>query len=92
MKKYKYLFANGCSFVLGRATSTIATEDDNSYVSIEHRFSNILSKKLGCLEVNLGQGNSSNNRIVRSTYEWVQKNSYKCKDTLVVLGTSDAWY
>ena len=38
--------------------------------------------------MNLGEGNSSNNRIVRSTYEWVQKNSDKCKDTLAVLGTS----
>ena len=88
MKKYKYLFANGCSFVLGRSTGTIDTGDDNAYVSMEHRFSAILAKKLGCLDVNLGQGNGSNNRIVRSTYEWVQKNSDKCKDTLVVLGTS----
>ena len=39
MKKYKYLFANGCSFVLGRSTGTIDTGDDNAYVSIEHRFS-----------------------------------------------------
>ena len=88
MKKYKYLFANGCSFVLGRSTGTIDTGDNNSYVSMEHRFSAILAKKLGCLEVNLGKGNSSNNRIVLSTYEWAKKNSDKCKDTLVVLGTS----
>ena len=57
--------------MLGRSTGTIDTGDDNAYVSIEHRFSDILAKKLGCLEVNLGEGNSSNNRIVRSTYEWV---------------------
>ena len=31
MKKYKYLFANGCSFVLGRSTGTIDTGDDNAY-------------------------------------------------------------
>ena len=43
MKKYKYLFANGCSFVLGRSTGTIDTGDNNSYVSMEHRFSAILA-------------------------------------------------
>jgi hypothetical protein len=88
MKKYKYLFANGCSFVLGRSTGTVDTKDDNAFVSMEHRFSAILAKKLGCEDINLGSGNSSNNKIVRRTYEWVNENSDKCKDTLVVLGTS----
>ncbi len=88
MKKYKYLFANGCSFVVGTGTGTLDVKGNNKFVSMEHRFSKLLSDKIGSTEINMARGGSSNNRIVRSTYEWAKENHDKCKDTLVVLGTS----
>ena len=88
MKKYKYLLVSGCSFPLGRGTSSVKTDDYKTYVSEEHRFSKLLSDKLGSTEINIAKGGSSNRGIINRAYQWIEENNDKCKDTLVVLGTS----
>ena len=86
MKDYKYLVANGCSFVQG---SGLHDPLPNWPVkNVEGRFSDVLSKKLNCQEINIAAGGSGNDKIVRTTFEWVEQNKEKL-DTLIILGLSD---
>ena len=85
MKDYKYLVANGCSFVQG---SGLHDPLPNWPVkNVEGRFSDVLSKKLNCQEINIAAGGSGNDKIVRTTFEWVEQNKEKL-DTLIILGLS----
>ena len=85
MKDYKYLVANGCSFVQG---SGLHDPLPNWPVkNVEGRFSDVLSKKLNCQEINIAAGGAGNDKIVRTTFEWVEQNKEKL-DTLIILGLS----
>ena len=85
MKDYKYLVANGCSFVQG---SGLHEPLPNWPVkNVEGRFSDVLSKKLNCQEINIAAGGAGNDKIVRTTFEWVEQNKEKL-DTLIILGLS----
>lgn len=53
-----------------------------------NRFSKKLSEKLNCEEINLSTSGGSNQRIFRTTFDWIQKNKEKVKDTLFVIGLS----
>jgi len=48
----------------------------------------VLSEKLNCEEINLSTSGGSNQRIFRTTFDWIQKNKEKVKDTLFVIGLS----
>ena len=85
MKDYKYLVANGCSFVQG--SGIYGPLGNNPVKNIEGRFSDILSKKLNCQEINFATGGAGNDKIVRTTFEWVEQNKEKL-DTLIILGLS----
>ena len=52
----------------------------------ENRFSKKLSEKLNCEEINISQSGGSNDRIFRTTFDWIQSNKEKVKDTLFVVG------
>jgi len=85
VKDYKYLVANGCSFVQG---SGLHEPLPNWPVkNVEGRFSDVLSKKLNCQEINIAAGGAGNDKIVRTTFEWVEQNKEKL-DTLIILGLS----
>ena len=45
-----------------------------------------LSEKLNCEEINISQSGGSNDRIFRTTFDWIQSNKEKVKDTLFVVG------
>ena len=77
--------ANGCSFVQGSGLSD--SLPNFPVKNVEGRFSDILSKKLNCYEINIAAGGSGNDKIVRTTFEWVEQNKEK-SDTLIVLGLS----
>jgi hypothetical protein len=79
---YKYLVANGCSFVNGDGYS-------DGLLKPPYRFSTLLSKKLKCKDINLAQSGASNDRIIRTTFDWIENNKDKCKDTLLILGLTD---
>ena len=86
MKDYKYLVANGCSFVQGSGLHDLLP--NWPVKNVEGRFSDVLSKKLNCQEINIAAGGAGNDKIVRTTFEWVEQNKEKL-DTLIILGLSD---
>ena len=85
MKDYKYLVANGCSFVQGSGLH--GSLPNWPVKNVEGRFSDVLSKKLNCQEINIAAGGAGNDKIVRTTFEWVEQNKEKL-DTLIILGLS----
>lgn len=85
--RYEYLFANGCSFVYG--------ENAGQYLGVgrkndQHlRFSKLLSDKLNVEEINLGKNGESNHYIVRTTFDWVEENKDKVKNTVFTIGITE---
>ena len=63
MKKYDYLVVNGCSFTNGLGCENLMSD----------RFSKLLSDKLDCIEVNISLNGGSNDRIIRTTYNYIKK-------------------
>ena len=53
---------------------------------ITNRFSKLLSDKLNAKEINIALGGGSNERTLRTTYEWIRKNSEKVESTLFIIG------
>ena len=99
MKKYKYLVVNGCSFVDGgpmlsdyklenpKSTRySELTSGERSAFKKTHRFSKLLSDRLGCEEINIAELGGSNDRIFRTTFDWVADNKEKVNKTLFVCG------
>jgi len=85
MQEYKYLYVNGDSYTFGldlEWKKGVARNQTHS----KYRWSNILSEKLGCIEVNQAKCGSSNDRIVRTLFDWYINNENKHKDTFVVIG------
>ena len=85
MQKYKYLYVNGDSYTFGldlEYQSGIPRFKTHS----KHRWSNLLSERLDCREVNQAKCGSSNDRIVRTLFDWYINNEDKHKDTFVVIG------
>ena len=62
MKKYDYLVVNGCSFTNGLGCENLMSD----------RFSKLLSDKLDCIEVNISMNGGSNDRIIRTTYDYIK--------------------
>tara|TARA_A100001201_G_C4081247_1_gene199026 strand:+ start:188 stop:958 length:771 start_codon:yes stop_codon:yes gene_type:complete len=88
MKKYKYLVSNGCSYADG------ATLKDASH----ERYGYLIAKKLGIeskygedIEINISKQGGSNDRIFRTSFNWVQENKEKCKDTLMLIGLTELY-
>ena len=79
MKRYKYLLANGCSFVKG----------DELKNESEVIFSKLLSHRFGCEEINFGTSGGSNGETFRTTFDWIRNNQKKCKDTLIIIGLTE---
>ena len=63
-------------------------DDEEVKKSRQNRFSKKLSEKLGCEEINLSASGGSNQRMFRTTFDWIQKNKEKVKDTLFIIGLS----
>ena len=59
MKKFKYLFANGCSFTLGSCMYDVETFIDQTEKREKNRFSKKLADKLNLEEINISTGGSS---------------------------------
>ena len=74
--KYKHLVFNGCSFIAGGSTFIKGTDEGNNSLSTEERLelsvSRLLSKKMNCIEHNLAEPAGSNQRIVRTTFDFNQ--------------------
>ena len=53
------------------------------------RFSRLLADKLNLEEINLAANGESNHYTVRTTYDWIEANKDKVKDTLFILGVTE---
>tara|TARA_Y100000310_G_C20615108_1_gene780207 strand:- start:204 stop:950 length:747 start_codon:yes stop_codon:yes gene_type:complete len=85
----KYLYVNGCS--MSEGACMVQPNEDNEHlpnpsVDYDNRWSSLLAKKMGLVEINEAEHGGSNDRIVRMTLEWCLKNQNKIKDTLFVIG------
>jgi hypothetical protein len=76
MFRKKILLTNGCSFVNGAGLQDRESE----------RWSYHLAKKLNMEDINLSSEGASNDRILRTTIEWLKENKDKLSDVLVVIG------
>ena len=72
------LLTNGCSFTWG------AELDDR-----ELRFGALLSRKLNCNLVDISENGSSNERILRTTFDYLQNPNTDLENLIVVIGWSD---
>jgi len=95
MKNSKYLVVNGCSFSVNpheayHVQNTFASKKDYYDYVFPKRYSTVLADKLNFEEVNISTSGSSNDRIFRTTYDWIQENKEKVKDTLFVIGLTDS--
>lgn len=73
MKKFSTIFGNGCSFVQGCDLNGIGL-GSSPVEEVPGRFTDILAKRIGAKEVNLGAGGAGNDRIFRTTMEWIDEN------------------
>jgi len=93
MKKFKYLVANGCSFTGGGCMYPIEdnwkSQSDRTDGQNRNRFSKKLADKLNLKEINIAQGGGSNDRMFRTTFDWIENNKEKVKDTLFVIGLTN---
>ena len=71
------LLTNGCSFTWG------AELDDR-----ELRFGALLSRKLNCNLVDISENGSSNERILRTTFDYLQNPNTDLENLIVVIGWS----
>lgn len=83
----KYLFANGCSFVHGENAGEYLNKDRSWNSKL--RFSKLLADRLNLQEINLAANGESNHYIVRTTYDWIESNKEKVKDTIFILGITE---
>ena len=78
MDNIKYVYSNGCSYTEGCGLDNPETE----------RYSKFLADKYGAKDINQSEGGGSNQRIFRTTFDWISKNRDKLKDTLFVIQLS----
>lgn len=81
--KYDIVLANGCSFVQGsalggKALPAFPVED------VPGRFSQLVAEKFNAIEVNIASGGAGNDKIFRTTMEWVDSNLDKLNSSKVL--------
>lgn len=90
----KYLFTNGDSWTWGQGL-----QEDQVFPPFPHKrkprgqWPEVLGEKLNIEVINIAENGSSNERILRSTIEWVVDNKDKINETLFIIGwtISDRW-
>ena len=73
---YKYLYANGCSWVDG----------DELQDRTKQRFSKLLSNDLNLEEINQAIAGCSNEVIIKNTMDWIYKNEKLIDETIFIIG------
>ena len=73
---YKYLYANGCSWVDG----------DELQDRTQQRFSKLLSNDLNLEEINQAIAGCSNETIIKNTMDWIYKNENLIDETILIIG------
>ena len=71
------LYTNGCSFTWGDELS-----------NRDSRYASLLANKLNCKLVDLSMNGSSNERILRTTFDYLQDPKTDLENLIVVIGWS----
>ena len=74
-----YIYANGCSYVAGDGLQSNPLKTAIYF----------LAEELNCECFNNAKGGGSNQRIVRTTIDWLLKNKNKWSDVLVLVGWTE---
>jgi len=82
------LYANGCSYTSGCELEGPNVGD--SQYNKDRAWPSILAKKLGAKVINESKAGGSNDRIVRTTLDWILNNS-STEELLVVIGWTDPY-
>jgi len=84
----KYLFTNGDSWTWGQGL-----QEDQPDHKPRGQWPDVVGEELNLDVINISECGSSNERICRTTIEWVCGNLDKIKDTLFIIGwtVSDRW-
>jgi hypothetical protein len=87
MGKYDIIFGNGCSFVQGSEVNNLDLPS-HPVESNPGRFTDVLAKYFNAEEVNIAAGGAGNDKIFRTTFDWVENNleTLKSKRILYCLG------
>jgi|TARA_Y100000310_G_scaffold205828_1_gene206183 hypothetical protein len=85
---YKFLFTNGDSWTWGQGL-----QEDQPDGKPRGQWPDVLGKKMKSEVINLAECGSSNERICRTTIQWICDNQEKIKDTFFIIGwtISDRW-
>lgn len=73
---YKYLYANGCSWVDG----------DELQDREEQRFSQLLCNDLNLEEINQAIAGCNNETIIKNTRDWILENKELIDETIFIIG------
>lgn len=87
--KYDIVFANGCSFVQGSALGGKNLPSE-PVKDVPNRFSDLLAKHFDAEECNIAAGGSGNDKIFRTSFDWIEQNKERIEDKkiLICLGLS----
>lgn len=93
LKNYKYIIVDGCSFVKGHGCEICdlpfrGKGKNRRLDTCSHRFSSILSKKIGATEIMIGGGGKSNIEILNSLYTNLNDYKDKSEECLVIIGST----
>ena len=84
---------NGCSFVKGNALRTHHEAGGHENLPWDEKeplnFTTLLSNKLNAKQVNIASTGGSNDKIIRTTYEWIKQNPKEVKDSIFVIGLTE---
>lgn len=84
---------NGCSFVKGNALRTHHEAGGHENLPWDEKeplnFTTLLSNKLNAKQINIASPGGSNDKIIRTTYEWIKQNPKEVKDSIFVIGLTE---
>lgn len=90
--KFDLILTNGCSFVQGNSLGG-KNLPSKPVKKVPNRFSELVAEHFNAEEVNLSAGGSGNDRIFRTTFDWVESNKSRLveKNLLICLGLSSPY-
>ena len=81
-----YIYANGCSYVAGAGLISHTKKKLNDLKYYLKTSVHLLAEELNCEYFNDAKGGGSNQRIVRTTIDWLLENKDKWNEVLVLIG------
>ena len=82
-----HILTNGCSWTYGGALELDGPEFEQERLSVT--WPARLASKLNATYTNIASGGGSNQRVVRTTIDWIYKNRENIKNTIAIIQWSD---